>query len=255
MSVLFRSLCLLTIMASCNNEPVETDLFPHPDKSDTSKPVIATSFHSKAYPEIFDAAFHTGTTVKQEEATYSFYALTIGKINIESGKIIACDPIVLRNAKPFSPVFQLGQFPVMLAMAKTSNDERVAFSRIVFSDSPVVRWEFALHQGQEPIPLKDTSFYCYGVDGGTGMFVDSVAAEIFDQKPRSYWDDVFLNKMEETNYTGLVDDFDGHNLAMFSTGYGDGCYATYIGFDEKRNICQLLTDFGIAEWWKLKEKK
>ncbi len=35
-------------------------------------------------------------------------------------------------------------------------------------------------------------------------------------------------------------------LATFTTGYGDGCYATYIGFDKEGHACQLLTDFELG---------
>ena len=43
--------------------------------------------------------------------------------------------------------------------------------------------------------------------------------------------------------------FNGHNIATFSTGLGDGHYATYVGYDEKGNICRLLTDFNLVGWW------
>ena len=46
----------------------------------------------------------------------------------------------------------------------------------------------------------------------------------------------------------ILYNFDGHSLASFSTGYGDGTYGTYVGYDEKGNVCRLLTDFGIVDW-------
>jgi hypothetical protein len=42
--------------------------------------------------------------------------------------------------------------------------------------------------------------------------------------------------------------FGKHNLAVFTTGLGDGCYNTYIGFDAKGQPCRLLTDFAIFDW-------
>jgi|RhiMetdeSRZDD1v2_1073273.scaffolds.fasta_scaffold11457_3 uncharacterized protein DUF4241 len=220
-------------------------------KPDTSKPIIITSFSGKEYPQIFQAAFHKDTKVKYRDFSYLFYNLDIGKIKIESGKIIACDPIVMHDRTPFTQSFPIGEFPVTLAMAKTNNDERVAFSRILFSANPVEKWEFALHRGQKPIPLKDTSFYCYGVDAGTGIYIDSIANKLFNLKDHGDWENVFIKKAEENGYKGFIHDFEGHNLATFSTGYGDGCYAVYIGFDNNGNVCQLLTDFALVEWWLL----
>jgi hypothetical protein len=256
MSKALSLLSALTIIVSCNNYRQPTDsVLTNNDKPDTVKPVIITSLNNKAYPAIFEAAFSNGTKATQGDITYAFYKLDIGKIKIESGKLIACDPVVMFDASPFTQNFPIGDFPVQLAIATTHNDERVAFSRIVFSNEPISKWEFALKNGQKPIPLKDTSFYCYGVDAGTGIFIDSIANTIFNKKDNSAWQDAFVRKAEQNGYRGYIYDFDGHNLATFSTGYGDGCYATYIGFDDHGEVCQVLTDFGLIAWWQLPENK
>ena len=197
--------------------------------------------------------FDKNTKATHGDLAYSFYRYDIGKITIESGKLIACDPIVMRKALPFTQIFPTGEFPVHLAIAKTHNDEIVAFSRIFFSKKPILKWEFALQNGQKPIPLQDSSFYCYGVDAGTAIFIDSVSNNVFNEKDHSEWENVFVLKPEQNGYKGYTHDFDGHNLASFSTGYRDGCCATYIGFDSQENVCQILTDFGLVEWWKLDE--
>ncbi|HLP35989.1 DUF4241 domain-containing protein [Lacibacter sp.] len=250
-------LSILTIIVSCNSyrQPKESLLLTGNNLSDTVKPVITTSFKATAYPDIFEAAFSNETKVQEGDIKYSFYMLDIGKIKIKSGKLIACDPIVMQDIMPFVQNFPKGEFPVHLAMANTINDERVAFSRIVFSDKSIAKWEFALQKGQKPIPLNDTSFYCYGVDAGTGIFIDSIANNIFSKKDHSEWENIFIAKAEKNGYKGFIHDFDGHNLATFSTGYGDGCYATYIGLDRQGNVVQILTDFGLVGWWKIEEKK
>jgi hypothetical protein len=30
---------------------------------------------------------------------------------------------------------------------------------------------------------------------------------------------------------------------------GDGRYATYVGYDDEGNICRLLSDFALINWW------
>lgn len=244
---------LLLVLVSCvNKQPQYLILEQTDSKPDTAKPVIISSYKSLSFPPIFETAFHDSTKVSEGDMLFTFYKYDVGKIIIESGKIIACDPIVMHDALPFSLVFPKGEFPVHLAMAKTSDDERVAFSRIVFSEIPVFKWQVALQNGQQPISLKDSSIYCYGVDAGTGLFIDSIANKFFNQYDR--WEEVFVKKAEKNGYRGFIQNFGEHNLATFSTGYGDGCYATFIGLDEKGNPCQLLTDFGLVGWWKLPEK-
>jgi len=241
---------IFSILASCNfsRQPYPEASLPDPNKPDTSKSVISTSFADKTFPIIFEAAFINGTQVRQRNNSYRFFKFDLGKIRIETGKIIACDPIVMHDASAFSQDFPVGEFPVSLALAKSHNDMRVAFSRITFSDSPITKWEFALRQGQKQISLTDTTIYCYGVDAGMGIFIDSISNKVFNQKGDMAWDYVFLTKAKENENLGYTYEFNGHNLATFSTGFGDGCYATYIGLDKQGKICKLLTDFQVVEW-------
>jgi hypothetical protein len=58
-----------------------------------------------------------------------------------------------------------------------------------------------------------------------------------------------MNKHYRHTWQYVLHNFDGHNLVSFSTGFGDGSYTTYIGYDVNRNICRLVTDFGLIEWW------
>jgi hypothetical protein len=37
------------------------------------------------------------------------------------------------------------------------------------------------------------------------------------------------------------------NVAIFSSGWGDGVYTTYVGLDEHGEVVCLLTDFEIIE--------
>ena len=211
---------------------------------------IITGYKGTEQPIIFEAAFHPTTAARSSVVSFHFETLDLGSLKISSGKIIACDPIVMDDAHPFAQVFPVGNFPVQLALAKFEKGERVAYSRIKFSDNPVVLWMLATKEGQEPLSLADSSFYCYGVDAGTGIFIDSVANDKFKVKDYKEWEHVFVTKADKHGYTGFIHYFDGLGLATFSTGYGDGCFASYIGFDEAGNVCRLLTDFGLVEWWK-----
>jgi hypothetical protein len=205
-------------------------------------------------PEIFETAFFEGTYAKIDTADVRFYTVSIGELKIESGKVIACDPIVMHDAEPFVQNFPIGQFPVQLSIAKIGYDQRVAFSRILFSDNEVAKWEFALRKGQEPIPIISETFYGYGVDGGIGLFIDEKANAVFNEltsNDQSLWAKVFNKEMDKhyrKTWQYVLYEFDGHSLSCFSTGYGDGTYGTYVGYDKKGNVCRLLTDFNIVDW-------
>ena len=108
----------------------------------------------KATPFLFETAFKKGTTKKVNNSVFNLYGVSIGKIKIVSGQIIACDPLHIDEyGIPFTQVFPTGEFAVQLSIAGLDNEEAIAFARINFSDDPVERWEFALLEGQPTIPV------------------------------------------------------------------------------------------------------
>lgn len=219
--------------------------------------VINKPYPVTAKPAIFETAYFDGTEVKVSDTIgLKFYTVSIGDVNLETGKIIACDALATYEQAPFTTQFPTGQFPVQLAIAKVNGNENelVGFSRIVFSEEPVTRWEFALKKGQKPISIFGDSIYYYPVDGGVGKFIDEGS---FDR----------LTKLEENKQSQISDKLiavlDKHtrrswqfanttendvNIVAFSSGFGDGRYATYIGYDKTGNPCRLLTDFGLVDW-------
>jgi len=204
------------------------------------------------FPKIFQKSYYPNSKYESVDINCIFYNYNAGELLVESGKLLAGDPVTMHHTLPFKNNFPIGRFPVQLAMAKMKNDERVAFSRVLFSDSLVVKWEYALLPGQSQIPLMDTMFYCYGVDTGTGVFIDSIANNSAKHFDPNTWEHIIIELARKNDYKGHSYSFENHNLITFSTGYGDGCYATYVGYNEQNEICQLLTDFGLIPWWENK---
>jgi hypothetical protein len=252
---------LTTALFSCGqnkngtNTPIDNITTPF---KIISNAITKSNYSGQEYPICFESAFSDSTFVKeittQSTTTYSFQTISIGKIKIESGKIIACDPIIMRESKSFSNIFPIGEFNVQLAIAKIHNNNRVAYSRIVFSNNPVIKWIYATRQGEVQIPINDTTLYCYSVDAGQGLFIDSIANFAFSQKSQTQWNATFADsKWVSPNFFGCLSSFDNYNLAVFNTGYGDGCYGSFIGLDKDNKICRLLTDFGFVRWWENKK--
>lgn len=221
-------------------------------KSDTTK--IRNS-DNLVKPYIFESAFFEKTKINIDTFLLEFHSVDIGKIKIETGKIIACDPAFIISSEPFSDSFPIGFFPVQLAIAKVDSSEVVSFSRIYFSDSPVVNWEFAILKGQKRLPIFGEDSYVYPVDGGSGCFIDEKIKSELSKKTET--NDTLLellNKAMNKNHykygqSGILN-FGDFNIAAFSSGVGDGRYSTYIGYDKNGKPCRLLTDFGIVNWWK-----
>ncbi|HEX8335065.1 MAG TPA: DUF4241 domain-containing protein, partial [Segetibacter sp.] len=177
-------------------------------------------------------------------------------LKVISGHIVACDPLHIDEyGKPFTQVFPTGEFPVQLSIAEVGGEETAAFARINFSDEPVVKWQLALHEGQKPLPVGDEEIHGYSVDAGVGIFMDQESIKALDTK--RIWDleskhELFkeMDKHYHGDWRYTMYNFGQHNLAAFSTGVGDGRYATYIGYDANGKPCRLVTDFGLFDWRK-----
>lgn len=209
-----------------------------------------------ATPVLFETAFIKGTTQTINDKPVNLYGITLGKIKIISGRIIACDPLHTDEyGIAFTRVFPSGEFPVQLSIAQAIDEDVIAFARINFTDEPVEKWELALLEGQKPLPVGDEDIHGFGVDGSIGIFVDEETKKALD-KNNLIDDELYgpLNKEMEKHYhntwRATIYNFGHHNLAVFTTGLGDGRYATYIGFDAKGQICRLLSDFNIFNWRK-----
>jgi len=204
-------------------------------------------------PKHLETSFEDGFTWKDEsDNTYCLYNHPIGNLKISAGYIIACDPFLYNNDLPFTTKFPTGSFPVQLAVAQVGDDERVAFARIKFSDEAPISWTMAVCADQDLSKLKENEIYGYGVDAGTGAFLDTSAATEFlnfmTEKDNNY--EVLISEMEKNyqhTWDWLLWERNNANVAMFKTGWGDGFYATYIGYDNAGNICRLVTDFGVID--------
>jgi hypothetical protein len=89
----------------------------------------------------------------------------------------------------------------------------------------------------------------YGVDVGYGSFMDLEAVHLLrakmDEDDR-YHDRIFeLAEENEPEWANMVlDPGTGLNFVVFQTGFGDGLYFSYWGYDKLGKITCLVTDFG-----------
>jgi hypothetical protein len=245
-----KYLVLLLILFSCKFSK-NKDLKIATETLDTIK--IAPPSISAA-PALFETAFIKGTQEKVEKATFTFYGVTIGNLKVVSGRIIACDPMHTDEyGKPFTQLFPTGEFPVQLAIAGVDNGELIAFARIKFSDEPAVKWEHALLEGEKPLIVGGDDIHGYGVDGSVGLFIDQEALKKLNvQTVADFNGQVFkdLDKHYRNTWKYTMYGFGEHNLAAFTTGLGDGRYATYVGYDASGKPCRLTTDFDLFNWKK-----
>lgn len=177
-----------------------------------------------------------------------------GWLRAASGRIVASDPLVFFDEKPFVREIPPGAYQVLLAVVKIDGYDRVAFAKLKVSENEPESWESAARtwsgsrrDGGEIGP--------YSVDSGTGCFMDSHFQDSFNQFQFSEYDSGNHNFPADLPWRGSVSaqyvDFSHEpsegNLIMFSSGFGDGGYSTYVGLDSNGLPTAFVTDFDLLE--------
>jgi Protein of unknown function (DUF4241) len=195
------------------------------------------------------------------------------ELRLPSGRIVACDPFTglgPYGGDPFTVAVPPGRYPVTASVVEIASSDgsesepergaesesepesepelphlRVAAARLTILDEPVASWEQAVAPEQDLGSLGDDEFYGYGVDAGTGCFVDADAVE-----PLGGFESdtgTLLAAFEAVDWAAtvvtLADPGSGHNLVAFSSGWGDGAYPTWIGRTLTGEVACLVTEF------------
>lgn len=196
----------------------------------------------------FHAAFTSGTRFAEDRGgTIEISTRVIGELKVPSGRINVGDPLTTPFDDPGASLARkapTGVFPVEVAIARFENgDLRVACSRVRFEpSSPATRWEVALFEGQE-LPGHD-KIPGYGVDAGMGCFFDAEARAEVDEATSEAWLQALETNSVDT-WTWLVAEVGKANVVMCSSGWGDGFYASWWGFDADGRVVELVTDFEV----------
>lgn len=182
----------------------------------------------------------------------------VGNIYLSTGKLIACDPLITNDMQPFSIRFPKGSFEVLLHKEKESNC--VAYAEIVFSDSEISSWELATTDSQNVKELTEGEVFGYPVESGMGCFMDEETQNSLNALEQRLYRNKgadFMGIYEEFFHEHFFDDngaIDQYaflkpseelpgTIFGFEAGYGEGFYASYIGFDKNEAPVKIITEF------------
>lgn len=193
--------------------------------------------------------------------------LDIGEINFPTGEILACDPLVdLEYAKPFIQKVPIGKYPIKIAVVPSKEyGDRYACVKIEFSKNKPIIYELAMTGAEEELDeAKDDEFYGFGVDAGMGCVADKKTQEEYikywkklveEEDADNPFDDIFDDLLIESakkypkyqreygdwaNWTIPNTDV---NISVFTSGWGDGVYPSYFGYDKNGELCGFYIHF------------
>jgi hypothetical protein len=213
----------------------------------------------------FSKAFQTGQSFycpfdKKTKYLYSYY---LGDLVVISGEIVACDPLVFPETKPLITNISPKNYPVIVSLAsdslKASSENNPLYKTVIcamvrFEEQEADRWELIINSDEDMIILKEKKCFGYAVDSGISCFMDTQAAQIiidsslnsdtYEETISCQLDELLdINNKEFMFANLLLDKDNGLNVIAFSSGFGDGIYPTYLGFDNEGKIVNMVTQF------------
>ena len=187
-----------------------------------------------------------------------------GQIKLSTGQVVCTDPMYRELALPQSWTVDKGQYPVYLYIGLEDDFAgRVAYAELVIKDEIPKYWEMSLISDKL---LKD-SFErkmngMYPVENGLSCFSDFETFKIYEQeikdfyqlhKDGNYYNDILEKHFKENSSiskSSRGEDWINYkpakangNIIMFGSGYGDGLYPRYVGYDKDGQVVKLVTDF------------
>lgn len=214
-------------------------------------------------PEVLAGAFRTGFVGRADDKRYSLRTVPLGSVHLPSGRLATLDPLTFASADiaPLALSVPPGRYPVDLAVADTGTGGiRVALARITFSQLPVSEWRLAHTAGEDPSTLRGDAIFGFNVDSGTASFADPqtvaaieaalAGAGDYEGSQHQRWVDAgeaHAATLGLPHGFALVAAIGPGDVAMFSSGWGDGVYASWVGYDSTGRPVQVVTDFAVIE--------
>ena len=197
----------------------------------------------------------------------SIDTLRIGEVYFPTGTILACDPLIeLENALPYIQTVPAGTYPITICVSLSEDfGDRYACVKVAITDGKPVRYDLGV-VGNEDLneELEDDEYYGFIVDAGMGCILDIETQKKF----KEYWaireseengidpyNDLFCDLLEENgkenpkyqreggdwlNWTVPETDC---NIPIFTSGWGDGVYPCYFGYDNEDKVCGVYILF------------
>jgi len=234
-------------------------------KTELTKEWLATYEQKKgslASPTNFNHYF-SATTICDKK----LFHLNMGNINFPTGQVLVRDPLVYLKAdeQPYFIPVTPGKYPltVLVMEVEQAHYRYVAF-RVKLSDQEAVKHVEALIGHENLDALEEGEYFGFNVDAGLATIVDVQARDAycaFEQQwleanpAGNFYDDYLAAEFKKSSehhpqYQRAGGDWINFNIPgtdltvpMIQSGYGDGAYPVYFGYDENNEVCEIVVQF------------
>lgn len=195
------------------------------------------------------------------------FHLNIGELLFPTGQVIVRDPLVYlkRDAQPYFTSIPPGKYPLSVLVMEVEEDHYryVAFRLKVSTALAVVHYE-ALIGHENLSDFEKGEYFGFNVDAGLATIVDNQTKEVYcafeqqwlaENPDGNLYDDYLAAEFKKSyenhpqyqrpggdwiNFTIPGTDL---TIPMIQSGYGDGAYPVYFGYDTNNEVCEIVVQF------------
>lgn len=196
--------------------------------------------------------------------------IDMGEVSFPTGEILVRDPLVWlkRTEKPYFVKVPTGTYRLETLVAEIEKGHyRYVASRVKFNTNAPVVYHQAM-TGEELLEdVDDESIFGFHVDAGLATIVDVATRDVYcdfvdqwykDNLDRNIYDDYFaqlfkqnaldnpLYQREEGDWINFRIPHSDLTVPMVQSGFGDGQYPVFFGYDAEEKVCEVVMEFIFA---------
>lgn len=205
---------------------------------------------------------------EKEIAGMALDVMNIGLCDLPSGKVIVVDPLVYldKNCTPYLVQAPAGSYQTEVCVVKQHDGDcaRYAAVRLRFNQNRAVKFYEALIGSEDLENFEEGEYFGFNVDAGLGCICDAGINKIIAEWQEKWekenpdgeiYNDYFYGFFKESYKQNPQYQRDGgdwinwqvpgtdYHVPFLQSGFGDGTYPVYWGFDENGKVCQLIVQF------------
>ncbi|MBF0715665.1 DUF4241 domain-containing protein [Gemelliphila palaticanis] len=197
----------------------------------------------------------------------NLFILNMGEVNFYDSKVLVRDPLVwlTREEQPYIIEVPIGKYQLETLVAEIEeNYYRYIATRIKFNNNTPKVYHQALKGDENLEDIDRDSIFGFNVDAGLATIVDIKTRDAYcdfvdnwcEENPGkdiydNFFDDEFKKSyLKYPKFQTEVGDWINfkipnteYTIPMIQSGYGDGQYPVYFGYDENGNICDVIIEY------------
>lgn len=204
---------------------------------------------------------------RQFVKTENRFFLTVGEVDFPTGRIVVSDPLCYLAAHKYCPelaeTIPVGTYPVEVSIYRNNLvGLRMCSARLKIRDTKAVTYKLASPTKDTAVSEgKDGLLSGFPVEAGMMSFCDAKVAEEYrefldkwyhENPDKNHYDDYFARHFEESyqklpayqreggDFIEWCNPLSSHKMVMVASGFGDGFYQSYFGYDNNNEICEVI---------------